>query len=96
VGSTVRTDLPPDQLPQLAALAEQIGGRSTYRFVLGAPQIKGASGPYGSVFLPVPARIRAMAKVVFGPAGGDPTWPVTKPSPGSSASAAGSSASIAP
>ena len=80
VGSTVRTDLPMDQLPQLAALAEQIGGSSTTKLVLGSPQIKGASGPYGSVFLPVPAKIRAMAKVVFGPPGADPTWPVPLPS----------------
>ncbi|HET7472834.1 MAG TPA: LCP family protein [Candidatus Limnocylindrales bacterium] len=96
VGSTVRTDLPMDQLPQLAAMAEQIGGRSAYKFVLGAPQIKGASGPYGSVFLPVPARIRAMAKVVFGTPGGDPTWPVPKPSVGPSASAGAPDASTAP
>jgi LCP family protein required for cell wall assembly len=84
VGSTVRTDLPQDQLPQLAALAEQIGGGSTMKLVLGSPEIKGAAGPYGSVFLPVPAKIRAMAKVVFGPPGADPTWPVPTPSPSGS------------
>lgn len=80
VGSTVSTDLAPDQLPQLAALAEQIGGSSTHKYVLGSPQIKGATGPFGSVFLPVTAKIQAMAKVVFGAPGGDPTWPVPKPS----------------
>jgi polyisoprenyl-teichoic acid--peptidoglycan teichoic acid transferase len=90
VGSTVRTDLPQDQLPQLAAMAEEIGGGSTIKLVLGSPEIKGASGPFGSVFLPVPAKIRAMAKVVFGPPGADPTWPVPKPSPSASASASAS------
>ncbi|HEX2756516.1 MAG TPA: LCP family protein [Candidatus Limnocylindrales bacterium] len=89
VGATVRTDLPPDRLPELAALAEQIGGSSTMKLVLGSPQIRGASSQYGSIFVPVPARIREMAKVVFGPPGADPTWPVA--SPGSS-SAAGASA----
>lgn len=77
VGATVRTDLPPDRLPELASLAEQIGGSSTTRLVLDSPLIKsGGSTQYGSVFLPVLARIRAMAKVVFGPPGGNPTWPV--------------------
>jgi LCP family protein required for cell wall assembly len=91
VGATVRTDLPPDRLPQLAALAEQIGGSSTTKLVLGSPLIRsGGSTEYGSIFVPVPARIRAMATVVFGPPGRDPTWPV--PSPGSS-SAAGASTS---
>ncbi|HYX11014.1 MAG TPA: LCP family protein [Candidatus Acidoferrum sp.] len=89
VGATVRTDVPQDRLPELAALAEQIGGSSTTRLVLGSPLIKsGGSTQYGSIFVPVPARIRAMAKVVFGPPGADPTWPV--PSPGASAGAGGS------
>ncbi len=80
VGSTITTDLPQDQLPKLAALAEGIGGSSAFKFVLTSPQIKGASGAYGSVFVPMPGKIRAMAAVVFGPPGADPTWPVPKPS----------------
>jgi LCP family protein required for cell wall assembly len=91
VGSTVTTDLPQDQLPQLAALAEQIGGSSTIKVVLTSPQIKAGSGPFGSVFLPVPSRIKPMVKVIFGPPGADPTWPVPSPAasgrPGVSASA---------
>ena len=90
VGATVRTDLPQDRLPQLAALAEQIGGSSTTRLVLGSPLIRsGGSTQFGSIFVPVPTRIQAMAKVVFGPSGGDPTWPLpspgTSPTPGPSA-----------
>jgi polyisoprenyl-teichoic acid--peptidoglycan teichoic acid transferase len=89
VGATVRTDLPQDRLPELAALAEQIGGSSTTRLVLGSQFIKsGGSTQYGSTFVPILARIRAMAKVVFGPPGGDPTWPV--PSPGASSGPAAS------
>jgi LCP family protein required for cell wall assembly len=99
VGATVRTDLPPDRLPELAALAEQIGGSSTTRLVLGSPLIKsGGSTQFGSIFVPVLSRIRAMAKVVFGTPGGDPTWPVPSPRPSSSggASAGASGASAAP
>jgi LCP family protein required for cell wall assembly len=96
VGSTVRTDLPQDQLPQLAALAEQIGGSATIKVVLTSPQIKAGSGPFGSVFVPVPSRIRQLVKVIFGPPGADPTWPVPEPSPstsgGSRPSASGSPA----
>jgi LCP family protein required for cell wall assembly len=97
VGATVRTDLPPDGLPELAALAEQIGASSTTRLVLGSPLIKsGGSTQYGSIFVPVPSRIRAMTKVVFGTPGADPTWPV--PSPRASGAGAGGSiaASAAP
>jgi LCP family protein required for cell wall assembly len=90
VGSTITTDLPQDELPKLAALAEGIGGSSTFKFVLTSPQIKGTSGAYGSVFVAVPGKIRAMTAVVFGPPGADPTWPVPKPSaaPRGSSSAA--------
>lgn len=77
VGATVRTDLPPDRLPELAALAEQIGGSATTKVVLGPPQIKsGGTTKYGAIYVPVPDRIRAMVKVLFGPPGMDPTWPV--------------------
>ena len=93
VGTTVRTDLPQDRLPQLAALAEQIGGASTTKVVLGSPLIRsGGSTQFGSIFVPVAARIRAMTKVVFGPPGADPAWPA--PVPGSAAPSA--AAPIAP
>lgn len=100
VGTTVRTDLPADRLPQLAALAEQIGGGSTVKVVLGGQQMKAASSPkYGSIFVPMPGRIAQLSKVVFGPPGADPSWPVgsgvAHPAgsvgPGSSAPATGGS-----
>jgi len=40
VGGAIRTDLPADRLPELAALAEQIDGSSTTKVVLGGPMIK--------------------------------------------------------
>jgi anionic cell wall polymer biosynthesis LytR-Cps2A-Psr (LCP) family protein len=95
VGSTVRTDLPQDRLPQLAALAEQIDDDSTVKVVLTAPQIKsGGVTKYGSIFLPVPTRIAALTKVVFGPPGADPTWPIAKT--GSAAGAAPSAGTLTP
>lgn len=91
VGATVRTDLPQDRLPQLAALAEQIGATSTVKVVLGSPMIKsGGSTQFGSIFVPVPAKIRAMTTVVFGAPGADPAWPV--PAPGASVTPSGSAA----
>ncbi len=85
VGGAIRTDLPADRLPELAALAEQIDGSSTTKVVLGGPMIKsGGSSAYGSIFLPVPARIAAMARVVFGPPGQSPVWPVPSRAPASS------------
>jgi LCP family protein required for cell wall assembly len=93
VGATVRTDLPADHLPELAALADQIGGSSTTRLVLGSPLIKsGGSSQFGSIFIPALSRIRAMAKVVFGPPGSDPTWPVPVASPRGSPGAGNSAA----
>jgi polyisoprenyl-teichoic acid--peptidoglycan teichoic acid transferase len=81
-GTTIRTDLPQDLLPQLAALAAQVDGSSTVKVVLSSPQIKsGGTTKYGSVFLPVPTRIAQLTKVVFGPPGADPTWPVPRPKP---------------
>jgi polyisoprenyl-teichoic acid--peptidoglycan teichoic acid transferase len=91
-GATIRTDLPPDLLPQLATLATQIDGKKTVKVVLTSPQIKsGGTTKYGSVFLPVPSRIAQLTKVVFGPPGADPTWPPVpkvSPSPASGSPAA--------
>ena len=96
VGDTVRTDVPQDRLPALAALAEQIGGSSTVKVVLGSPFIKAASSrQFGSIFVPVPSRIRALVKVLFGPPGADPTWPVPSPRPVASGGFPSSSADSA-
>jgi LCP family protein required for cell wall assembly len=91
IGGAIRTDLPADRLPELAALAEQIGGSSTTQVVLGGPMIKsGGPSPYGSTFVPVPVRIAAMTRVVFGPPGQSAVWPV--PSGGPAVSPLGSAA----
>jgi LCP family protein required for cell wall assembly len=45
IGGAIRTDLPADRLPELAALAEQIGGSSTTQVVLGGPMISPGAHP---------------------------------------------------
>lgn len=78
VGDAVRTDVPPDLLPQLAALAEEIDGERTVRAVLTSPMVKsgGKNHPYGSVVIPVPKRIAEMVAVVFPKPGTTPgPWP---------------------
>jgi polyisoprenyl-teichoic acid--peptidoglycan teichoic acid transferase len=82
VGDTVRTDLPPDRLPELAALAEEIGGDRATQVVMTSPMVKsgGRGHPYGSVVIPVPKRIAEMVAIVFTAPGTAPgPWPIPKP-----------------
>lgn len=84
VGDSVRSDVPPAMLPQLAALAEGIGGDQTTRAVLTSPMVKsgGPNHPYGSVVVPVPRRISEMVAAIFPPPGTQPTpYPPPKSSP---------------
>ena len=84
VGDTVRTDLPADRLPELAALAEEIGGDRTTQVVMTSPMVKsgGKGHPYGSVVIPVPTRIAEMVEIVFTPPGTPPgPWPTPKATP---------------
>jgi anionic cell wall polymer biosynthesis LytR-Cps2A-Psr (LCP) family protein len=82
VGDTVRTDLPPERLPGLAALAEEIGGANTTRVVIQAPLVRGTSNAYGSVQIPDLAAIRAVAAALFPTPGIAPTpWPTPRATP---------------
>jgi polyisoprenyl-teichoic acid--peptidoglycan teichoic acid transferase len=77
VGRDVETDLPRDQLPNLAAVAAEMGTGSIYQVVIRIPLIKPATiSPYGSVQVPDLARIRAMAAALFSEPG---TKPVVDP-----------------
>ena len=83
VGDTVRTDLPAERLPELAALAEEIGGERTTQVVMTSPMVKsgGKDHKYGSVVIPVPKRIAEMVAIVFTEPGTPPgPWPTPKPS----------------
>jgi hypothetical protein len=80
VGDTVRTDLPADKLPGLAALAEEIDESDTTRVVIRAPLLHAASNAYGAVQVPNVAAIRAMASRLFPAPGDDPVpWPTPRP-----------------
>ena len=80
VGATVRTDLPAERLPALAALAEEIGGANTTRVVIRAPLVHGSSNAFGSVQIPNLAAIRAVAAALFPPPGTAPIpWPTPTP-----------------
>jgi len=80
VGATVRTDLPAERLPALAALAEEIGGANTTRVVIRSPLVHGSSNAFGSVQIPNLAAIRAVAAALFPPPGTAPIpWPTPTP-----------------
>jgi LCP family protein required for cell wall assembly len=80
VGDTVRTDLPAERLPGLAALAEEIGEADTTRVVLGHPLVAGGSNRYGAVQIPDLPAIRAVAASLFTKPGTPPTaWPTPRP-----------------
>ncbi len=92
IGDIVRTDLPPDRLPDLAGLADTLDASKVVRVVIGHPLVKGGNrAPYGSVQIPDLPAILAMARLAFPPVGTPPSpWP-----PGAPASAA-TPASVAP
>jgi polyisoprenyl-teichoic acid--peptidoglycan teichoic acid transferase len=80
VGDTVRTDLPADRLPGLAALAEEIDESATTRVVIRAPLLHPVSNAYGAVQIPDVTAIRAMAAQLFPTPGADPVaWPTPRP-----------------
>ena len=74
VGHDVETDLPRDQLPNLAAIASEIGSKSIYQLVVKYPMVHpGTVSPYGAVQIPDLAKIKAAAAGLF-------TAPGVKPS----------------
>jgi len=78
LGSMVRTDLPADRLPELAALADTARSREIVRVVIQRPLIKPAKSRYGSVQIPDLEAIDAMAAVVLPPPGTPAeAWPPT-------------------
>ncbi len=92
VGRTIRTDLPPERLPDLAVLADEVDAKHLVRVVVRWPLVHpGEPGNrYGSVQIPRLDRILAMAKDLFSPPGTPPKgWtpqssftPEPTPSPG--------------
>ncbi len=91
LGDLVTTDLPTGRLPDLAAIADELGPNSIYRMVLGHPLVTPGNDPtLGSVQIPDLAAIRTVVKGIVPPPGVTPVaWPTAIPaagaSPGSSA-----------
>jgi LCP family protein required for cell wall assembly len=80
VGQTIRTDMPVDRLPALAAIVDEVARQDVTSVVIQAPLVKARSTQYGSSQEPNLTRIRAMAAALFPAPGDDPTpWPTPKP-----------------
>jgi LCP family protein required for cell wall assembly len=69
LGAMVRTDLPPDRLPELAALADTAERDEIVRVVIQRPLIRPTKNRYGAVQEPDLDAIRGMAAVVLPPPG---------------------------
>jgi LCP family protein required for cell wall assembly len=80
IGDSVRTNLPRERLPALAAMATEIDPDSIVRIVLRRPLVRGGNNRYGSVQVPDIEAIRAVAAAAFGPPGLPPQpWPTPEP-----------------
>jgi LCP family protein required for cell wall assembly len=82
VGKTIRTDMPADRLPALAAIVDEVGRDDITSVVIRAPLIHFVSTRYGDSEAPDLTRIRAMAARLFSAPGTPPApWPTPKPTP---------------
>ena len=80
VGKTIRTDIPVERLPDLAAILDEVGKNDVTSVVIRSPLVKSKSTQYGDSQVPNLTRIRAMAAALFSTPGVDPVpWPTPKP-----------------
>jgi LCP family protein required for cell wall assembly len=81
VGETVRTDIPAERLPQLAAAIDEMGSGGITRAVIRHPLVRSVDTRYGSSLQADLAAIRDVAARLFPAPGGAPqAWPTPKPS----------------
>jgi len=81
VGASVRTDLPTERLPALAAIMDVSGSDSMTRVVIKFPLVHPKPTKYGDAQDPDLAGILAMAARLFPAPGGAPVgWPAGSPS----------------
>jgi LCP family protein required for cell wall assembly len=81
VGETVRTDIPVERLPQLAAAIDEMGSGGITRAVIRHPLVRSVDTRYGSSLQADLAAIRDVAARLFPAPGGAPQpWPTPKPS----------------
>ena len=80
VGETIKTDVPVDRLPQLAAIADEVGKDGVIRAVIGHPLVRSKETRYGSSLIPDLEAIREVADKLFPTPGQQPLpWPTPKP-----------------
>jgi LCP family protein required for cell wall assembly len=80
VGQTIRSDVPVERLPELAAILEEVGKRGVTSVVIRSPLVHPKSTRYGDSQAPDLARIRAVAAALFTEPGTAPApWPSPKP-----------------
>ncbi|MES2210111.1 MAG: LCP family protein [Chloroflexota bacterium] len=84
LGDLLTSDLPTSRLPDLAAIADELGPDSIYRMVLGHPLVLPANDPrLGSVQTPDLPAIRAAVAGIVPPPGQIPVaWPTAAPAEG--------------
>jgi LCP family protein required for cell wall assembly len=81
VGETVRTDIPAERLPQLAAAIDEMGSGGITRAVIRHPLVRSVDTRYGSSLQADLAAIRDVAARLFPAPGSAPQpWPTPKPS----------------
>ena len=82
VGGTIKTDLPYQRLPELAAMVDEIDGDDVVKALVRHPLVRSVDTRYGSSLQPDLPAIRAMAAKLFSPPGETPTpWPSPEPTP---------------
>ena len=82
LGDVVKTDIPTDRLPDLAAIADEMAPNAIYRAVLTAPLVKsgGIDPVYGSIQVADLELTREVSKTLFPPPGQKPLpWPTPEP-----------------
>jgi LCP family protein required for cell wall assembly len=81
VGGAVRTDVPVERLPQLAAAIDEMSSGGITRAVIRHPLVRSVDTRYGSSLQPDLAAIRDVAERLFPAPGGTPVpWPTPAPS----------------
>ena len=87
VGQTIRSDVPAERLPELAAITQEVGRSGLTSVVIRAPLVRSTTTRYGDSQAPDLDAIRAMAAELFSDPGVKPVpWPAPKASkPGKTA-----------
>jgi LCP family protein required for cell wall assembly len=81
VGDSIRTDLPIERLPQLAAAIDEMRSGGITRAIIRHPLVRSVDTRYGSSLQPDLPAIRAVAADLFPAPGGEPRpWPTPEPS----------------